>query len=97
MKKIILLSLLFLAEPAFSACKWVWVDHDYNALTPAIQKQVCDSSIDLQVIKPAQVAPIQQPRIQPILPPVVPPIGTQSCRVESVFENGRWVDKRICR
>ena len=35
---------------AQAACESVWVDHDYNASTPAIRKQVCDSTTDIPAI-----------------------------------------------
>ena len=92
-----ILLLLMISNLASAACRWVWVDHDYNASTPAIRKQVCDSSIDIPAIKPPSIRPIQTPQIKPIEVPGIPPIGTTRCRNESVYENGKWVTKRICR
>jgi len=88
---------LFSSIGTSAACKYVWVDHDYNVATPAIQKQVCDSTIDIPAIKPPSIRPIQRPQIAPIQTPRVPPIGTTQCRTQSVYENGRWVNKQICR
>jgi len=85
-----------LTSSAYAACKWVWVDHDYNTSTPAIQKQVCDSTIDIPAIRTPSIRPIQQPQIQPIQTPSIPPIGTRRCSLQSVLENGRWVSKQIC-
>ena len=49
--KTILLSLsLFAVSSASGACKWVWVDHDYNMSTKPVQKQVCDSTLDTAAI-----------------------------------------------
>ena len=89
--------LLMISNLASAACRWVWVDHDYDASTPAINKQVCDSSIDIPAIQPPSIRPIQSPQIRPIEVPSIPPIGTTRCRNESVYENGKWVNKRICR
>ena len=97
MKKLIAVCLTLFAVNANAACRWVWVDHDYNSMTPAIQKQVCNSTMDLQAIKPPSIRPIQQPRLRPLEPIGLPPLGTSSCRTQSVYENGRWVDKRLCR
>ena len=96
MKKILLLALLLLPVSSQAACKYLWVDHDYNTSTPAIQKQVCDSTIDIPAIRMPSVRPIQSPQIKPIPSIGIPPIGTTRCRDESVYENGRWVTKRIC-
>lgn len=97
MKKLFsILSLLFISSSSYAACKWVWVDHDYNLATAPIQKQVCDSTLDIGTPKPPSVAPIQSPQIKPIESPTIPPIGTTQCRTQSVYENGRWVNKKIC-
>lgn len=96
MKIIIALGLLMISQSSFAACRWVWVDHDYNPLTPAIQKQVCDSNIDMPTIRPIEIRPIQQPSIRPIQIPVIPPIGATRCRIERVLQNGRWVDMQVC-
>ena len=90
------LTLCFSANAA-AACKWVWVDHDYNLSTPAIKKQVCDSTLDLPAIKQPSIRPIQTPQIRPIESPTLPPLGTTQCRTQSVYENGKWVNKKICR
>lgn len=82
---------------AQASCRWQWVDHDYNPLTPAIQQQVCSRATDAPVIRPIEIRPLQTPQIRPIQPFVIPPIGTTRCRVQSVFEGGRWVDRQICR
>ena len=85
-----------LSTAANAACQWVWVDHDYNSSTPAIQKQVCDSSLDVDAIKPPSIRPIQSPQVRPIESPGIPPIGATRCSNQSVYENGRWVTKRLC-
>jgi hypothetical protein len=46
MRLIITALLLLSSVSASAACRWIWVDHDYNVGTPAIKKQVCESSID---------------------------------------------------
>lgn len=97
MKLIITALLLLSSVSASAACKWVWVDHDYNMGTPAVKKQVCDSSIDLPAIQQPTLRPLQTPQLRPIESPRLPPIGTSQCRTQSVFENGRWVNKQICR
>jgi len=88
---------LIFSSYTFAACKWVWVDHDYNLSTPALQKQVCDSTLDVPAIKTPSVRPIQQPQIKPIETPNLPPVGTKTCITQSVYENGRWVNKKVCR
>ena len=96
MKKLLIMGAL-IAFDASAACKWAWVDHDYSTMTPAIQKQVCESTIDINAVRTPSVRPIQQPQIKPIQRHTIPPIGTRRCRVESVYINGRWTDKQICR
>ena len=97
MKIAFILLTLVLSTSASAACRWVWVDHDFNTATPAIQQQVCDSSIDLPAIQSPSIRPIQTPQIRPIPSIGIPPIGTTSCSDQSVYENGRWVTKRVCR
>ena len=82
--------------PSQAACKWVWVDHDYNSSTPAIRKQVCDSAIDIPAINTPSIRPLQTPSIRPLPSLGLPPIGTTRCRNERVYENGQWINKRIC-
>jgi len=91
-----LLFLSIFSINSFAACKWVWVDHDYNTSTPAVQKQVCGSTLDIGVIKSPSIQPIQSPQIEPIRSPTIPPIDTTQCRTQSVNENGAWVSKKIC-
>ena len=93
----ILMSLM-LSSYSFAACKWVWVDHDYDFTTPAIQKQVCDSTLDIPAIKTPSIQPIQTPQIKPIETPSIPPLGTTNCRTQSVYDyaSGKWVNKKIC-
>ena len=102
MKKYLLILLLgTFTINSFAACKWVWVEQDYNTATAPIpprissseQKQVCDSTLD---IKTPSIQPIQNPKIQPIQTPSIPPIGTTKCRTQSVYENGQWMNKKIC-
>ena len=88
-------SAVFVME-ANAACKVQWVDHDFNMSTPAIQKQICDSSLDLPAINLPGVRPIQAPQIRPIPSIGLAPLGTSSCTNQSVFENGRWVTRRLC-
>jgi len=97
MRVVLALTMMLAAAQAVGACRWEWVDHDYNAATPAIQKQVCDSTYDTPAVRTPSVRPIQQPQVRPIQQPSVPPVGTTQCRNESVYENGRWVTKQICR
>ena len=89
--------LLMISNLASAACRYVGVDHDYNSSTPATRKQVCDSSIDIPTMNFPNVRPIQKPEVKPIQIPSIPPIGTTRCRNESVYENGKWVTKRVCR
>ena len=97
MKGIILvLGLLTFSLNAFGQCKVQWVDHDYNLSTPAIQKQICDSSLDLPALPSPSLRPLQSPQIKPLETYGIPPLGTNSCRNQSVYENGRWVTKRLC-
>ena len=81
---------------ASAGCKYVWVDHDYNTMTPAIQKQVCDNTYDVPAIRSPSIRPIQKPQVRPIETPSVPLVGTTRCRTQSVYENGQWVNKQIC-
>jgi len=97
MKKMIAFAVLIMSVQAEAACRWVWVDHDYNTMTPAIRKQVCNNTLDLPAIQSPSIRPIQQPQIRPLPSVGLPPLGTSSCRTESVYEYGRWVNKRICR
>ena len=91
-----LVLLLLVQSLSYSACKWVWVDDDYDMTTPAVRKQVCDSTMDLPALKDPSLRPLQKPQIKPMESLSLPPLGTSSCRTQSVFENGRWVNKRIC-
>lgn len=94
---LITLTLLLAIPSSYAACRNVWVDHDHNPATPPIQKQVCDSTLDLPAINLPGVQPIQRPQIKPIEPIGLPPLGTTQCRTQSVFENGRWVNQRLCQ
>lgn len=98
MSRLILLFLL-LALPglANAACKWVWVDQDHDASTPAVRKQLCDRVTDVPAIKAPSIRPIQTPAVKPIQAPTIPPIGTKKCTVQRVYESGRWVNKQVCR
>jgi len=88
---------LYLFSPASMAeCHYLWVDHDYDANTPPIQKQVCDSSIDLPALPDVSTPPIQTPTVPPISSPYIPPIGSASCRDELVYRNGEWVTEMVC-
>ena len=96
--------LTFIALIAFSvaasaACRVQWVDHDFNVMTPPIQKQVCDNTLDLPAINLPGVRPIQRPAIKPIEPIGLPPLGTQYCSTQQVYNNNtmRWETKRLCR
>jgi hypothetical protein len=99
MRLIVLLLTILGATSASAACKVVWVDHDYNTLTPAVQKQVCDSTLDLPAINLPGVRPIQQPKIKPIEPLALPPLGTTRCSTQQVWNQQamRWEQKRICQ
>ena len=83
--------ILFISPNVIAKCTVKWVDHDYNTMTPAIQKQVCDSTLDIPAINLPGVRPIQRPQISPIQSPTIAPIGTRNCRTQSVFENGQWI------
>lgn len=97
MRKVSLMMVaLLVAGVAQAECEWVWTDHDYDAGTPAIQQQICDNTFDVPSVRMPSVAPIQMPQVRPIDQPRVPPIGTQTCVNQSVYENGRWVNKPVC-
>jgi hypothetical protein len=88
---------IFLSVNSYGACQIKWVDHDYNVSTPPIQQQICNSTLDLPAINNPGIQPIQQPRIKPIESLSLPPLGTTRCSTQQVYENGRWVTKRLCR
>lgn len=96
MRILFLILLSVVSVQANAACRWIWSDHDMNTSTPAIRKQVCDSSIDMPTFDTPSIQPIQTPTIKPLPSFGIPPIGTTRCRNERVYENGRWVNKRIC-
>lgn len=92
----IIVAITFMSSSAIAACKVKWVDHDYNTLTPAVRRQVCDNALDLPAINNPGIRPLQRPQIRPIEQPRIPPIGTNRCRNQSVYERGRWVTKQLC-
>lgn len=91
------ISLLLVSLNGVAECKNVWVDHDYNSSTPPVQKQVCDSTLDLPAMNLLGVQPIQSPALKPLEPIGLPPLGTTQCTTQRVYEYGQWVDKRLCR
>ena len=95
----VVIAALALSSSASAACKIVWVDHDYNAFTPALKKQVCDSSLDLPAINNPGIRPIQKPSIKPIEPLALPPLGTTRCSTQQVWnqQTMRWEQKRLCQ
>lgn len=87
-----------IASTAKAACKWVWIDHDGNALTPAKRTQVCDNTYDPPVIQTPEIRPIQPVQPRPTRPLLgLPPLGTTKCEILRVYENGKWVRKKVCR
>ena len=94
--KYLILALALVSINASAACRNIWVDHDYNTSTPAIQKTVCDSALDLPSTNLPGIRPIQRPQIKPIDSLGLPPLGTTRCRNESVYEGGQWITKRLC-
>jgi len=96
MRLLILTAFMVVSSCASAGCKTVWVDDDYNSMTPAVEKQICDSTLDLPAFNNPGVRPIQSPSIKPIESLSLPPLGTSRCRTERVYENYRWVDKKIC-
>lgn len=96
MKILHILMLSVIASHANSACRSVWVDDDYNTSTPAVRKQVCDSTLDIRAIEQPSIRPIQSPQVRPINSPTIPPIGTSSCRSESVYNGRKWVTQQVC-
>ncbi len=97
MKRTLLFALFsILASTSIADCRIQWVDHDYDTTTPAIHRQICDSTLDIPAINLPGVQPIQQPAIKPIEAPTIPPIGTSSCQTQQVYENGTWVSKKLC-
>lgn len=109
MKQLLLLAVLIAwAVEAAATCTVQWVDDDYNTMTPPVQKQICDSTIDIPAIPSPSVPPIQRPAVPPIQSPVVPPIGTRQCTKQQVYESGGydystgqytsggWVTKTLC-
>ena len=95
----VLITTLTFSSGTRAACEIVWVDHDYNSFTPAVKKQVCNSSLDLPAINNPGVRPIQQPNIKPIEPLGIPPLGTTQCSTQQVYnqQTMRWEQKRLCR
>ena len=93
------LLLTALSSSANAACRWVFVDHDYNAGTPAIQQQICDGALDMPTLQPIGIPPLQQIQIPPLQPLVLPPLGTTRCQNVSVYNNqtGRWENTTVCR
>jgi len=96
MKLLIAVILYLFPHVSMAECQSLWVDHDYNPSTPAIQKQVCDSPIDLPGLPNISTPPIQTPTIPPISLPYLPPIGNTSCREELVYRNGDWITEMVC-
>lgn len=98
MKKLLIGFILIIPLNSEAACRWVWVDHDFNASTPAIRQQVCDNTYDPPSINRPSIQPIQRPQIRPIETPTIPPIGTTRCRNASVYNEftRRWETKRVC-
>ena len=66
MRLIITALLLLSSVSASAACRWIWVDHDYNVGTPAIKKQVCESSIDLPDMQQSTLRRLQTPQLKPL-------------------------------
>lgn len=93
----LILAILLWIDRSEAACRVQWVDHDYNTFTPAVKKQVCDNTYDVKAYNNPGVRPIQTPRVRPVEMPTVPPVGTRSCRTQQVWENNRWVQKRLCQ
>ena len=96
MKLLTAIFLLMISSQSFAACRWVFVDHDFNTSTPAIRQQICDNPFDMPAINPPAIRPIQQPQIRPFQPLVIPPVGTTKCSNQSVYINGKWVTKVVC-
>ena len=94
--KYFIIALALVSINAQADCRKVWVDHDYNASTPPVVKQVCDSSLDIDGINLPGIQPIQRLQIKPIESLGIPPLGTTRCRNESVYEGGQWITKRLC-
>jgi hypothetical protein len=95
--KMILLILALAPSIASAKCIVRWVDHDFNAATPAVQQQICDRATDIQAIPKPSVRPIQRPQVKPIQSPMVPPVGTSRCALRSIYENGQWVTREVCQ
>jgi hypothetical protein len=97
MKILLAITIMLISQSSLAACKWAWVDHDSKISTPAIQKEICDSSIRIPTVRPPSVRPIQSPSVRPIQIPRVPPVGTTRCRIERVYTNGKWINQQVCR
>lgn len=88
-----------LSQKAEAACRYQWVDHDYSTATPARRVRVCDDAMDRY--QPAlpdtpSVRPIQRPQVRPLETPGVAPLGTSRCRNRSIWQDGKWVTRRLC-
>ena len=78
MRKGLVVGITFLALSsvrAEAACTWTW---DCSTGT-CRQIPICDSTLDLPPLRPAEIAPIPAPSIKPLHRPVLPPLGTRSC------------------
>jgi len=97
MKKLFFAVVLIATSQANAACRIVYVDHDFNALTPVVKKQVCESQLDLPAINNPGLRPIQTPALKPLEPLTLPPLGTTRCRTQRVWDGYRWVNQRLCQ
>jgi hypothetical protein len=80
---------LFASTIAHATCQWTFVNGE--------QEQICDSTIDLPVIRPPGIAPIVPPSIAPIPEPVIPPLGTSSCGQAQVWNGYSYEWRTLCQ
>ena len=85
-----------LSQVSTAECRYVWIDHDFNSNTPLIQRQICDSPIDLPGLPSITTPPIQLPNLRPIGIDPIPNLGFSECSYQNVYENGQWVSKKVC-
>ncbi len=61
MRLLFIATLCLLSQVSTAECRYVWVDHDYNVRTALVQRQVCDSPIDLPALPKLSLPPLGLP------------------------------------
>lgn len=93
MKLLIAVTLYLFSHVSTAECRYVWVDHDYNVRTALVQRQVCDSPIDLPALPKLSLPPLVLPWTSTI---ALPTLDLVPCKNINVYENGEWVVKKVC-